>query len=186
MTERRIECEATNPKYAAPALVLVVTLFAYARSGNPIVASKIFTSVSLFNQLRFPLLFYPMLLSSLADGKISLERIAKYLNLKEREDYVERIDRKGGTTNSEGGQIEIKNGNFLWDDSDMAIANINLRVRPGEVVAVLGKVGSGKSALLKSVLGELTLTLPTTSVKITSDDPEVVGYYPQGERAYYF
>jgi ABC-type bacteriocin/lantibiotic exporter with double-glycine peptidase domain len=34
---------------AVPALVLVVTLTAYARSGKPIVASTIFTAISLFN-----------------------------------------------------------------------------------------------------------------------------------------
>jgi hypothetical protein len=38
---------------AVPALVLVVTLMAYAKSGRPIVASTIFTAISLFNQLRF-------------------------------------------------------------------------------------------------------------------------------------
>ena len=38
---------------AVPALVLVVTLTAYAKSGRPIVASTIFTAISLFNQLRF-------------------------------------------------------------------------------------------------------------------------------------
>jgi ABC-type bacteriocin/lantibiotic exporter with double-glycine peptidase domain len=48
---------------AVPALVLVVTLAAYAKTGQPIVASTIFTAISLFNQLRFPLFFYPMLVS---------------------------------------------------------------------------------------------------------------------------
>jgi ABC transporter transmembrane region len=38
---------------AVPAVVLVVTLMAYAKSGRPIIASKIFTAISLFNQLRF-------------------------------------------------------------------------------------------------------------------------------------
>ena len=39
---------------AVPALVLVVTLTAYVRTGLPIRARTIFTAISLFNQLRFP------------------------------------------------------------------------------------------------------------------------------------
>jgi ABC-type transporter Mla maintaining outer membrane lipid asymmetry ATPase subunit MlaF len=34
------------------------------------------------------------------------------------------------------------------------IAGIDLRVRRGELVAVVGPVGSGKSMLLQSILGE--------------------------------
>eukprot|EP00560_Eucampia_antarctica_P005397 CAMPEP_0197838104 /NCGR_PEP_ID=MMETSP1437-20131217/34366_1 /TAXON_ID=49252 ORGANISM="Eucampia antarctica, Strain CCMP1452" /NCGR_SAMPLE_ID=MMETSP1437 /ASSEMBLY_ACC=CAM_ASM_001096 /LENGTH=80 /DNA_ID=CAMNT_0043445663 /DNA_START=123 /DNA_END=362 /DNA_ORIENTATION=+ len=37
---------------AVPAIVLVVTLTAYKNTGKPIVASTIFTAISLFNQLR--------------------------------------------------------------------------------------------------------------------------------------
>ena len=54
---------------AVPAIVLVVTLTAYMKTGKPIVASTIFTAISLFNQLRFPLLFYPRVIDSLANGK---------------------------------------------------------------------------------------------------------------------
>ena len=45
---------------AVPTITLAVTLSAYARTGRPIVASTIFTAISLFNQLRFPLFFYPV------------------------------------------------------------------------------------------------------------------------------
>lgn len=44
-------------------LILALTLISILRSGQVIKASTIFTAVSLFNQLRFPLLFYPMLMN---------------------------------------------------------------------------------------------------------------------------
>lgn len=146
---------------AVPALVLVVTLTAYAKSGRPIVASTIFTAISLFNQLRFPLFFYPMLIDSLANGKNSLRRISSYLSSQEITPYVQTIP------SSDRGSIQMTNGNFLWSTSEApkdgevpppqspALCNVNLSVNPGEVVAVVGPVGSGKSALVKGLLGEL-------------------------------
>lgn len=144
-----------------PSLVLVVTLTAYAKTGKPIVASTIFTAISLFNQLRFPLFFYPMLIDSLVNGKNSLRRISSYLTSEELTPYTEKFPPING------GSIEVKSGNFLWPSSDVpkdgrisspdspALCNVNLKVSPGEVVAVVGSVGSGKSALLQAMLGEL-------------------------------
>ena len=166
---------------AVPALVLVVTLTAYARTGRPIVASTIFTAISLFNQLRFPLFFYPMLIDSLANGKNSLRRISSYLNSEELTPYVETLPHTGS------GSIEMKNGNFLWSTSQApkqgevappespALCNVNLKVNPGEIVAVVGPVGSGKSALIEGLLGELApvprmvVSDPFTDVSNTDD-----------------
>ncbi len=149
---------------AIPAIVLVVTLTAYRRTGRPIVASTIFTAISLFNQLRFPLLFYPMVVDSLANGKNSISRLSRYLSQEELTPYVQKIAKEP----SEGGSIELLNGNFLWSsattsaDNDFksvvaapALCGADLIVNPGEIVAVIGPVGSGKSALVKALLGEL-------------------------------
>lgn len=148
---------------AVPALVLVVTLAAYAKTGKPIVASTVFTAISLFNQLRFPLFFYPMLIDSLANGKNAMRRISSYLTSEELTPYVQYLPpMKDG-----GGKIEMRHGSFLWSTSQEprdgevappevpALCDVNLVVNPGEVVAVVGPVGSGKSALIKGLLGEL-------------------------------
>jgi ATP-binding cassette subfamily C (CFTR/MRP) protein 1 len=137
---------------AVPAIVLVVTLMAYSRSGAPIVASTIFTAISLFNQLRFPLFFYPMLIDSLANGHNSLKRISNYLAQEEIIPYQRRFP----SVYSEGGCITMTNGNFLWSSQGKpALCGANLNVKAGEVVAVIGTVGAGKSTLLKALLGEL-------------------------------
>ena len=166
---------------SVPALVLVVTLTAYVKTGRPIVASTIFTAISLFNQLRFPLFFYPMLIDSLANGKNAMSRISSYLSSEEVVPYVEALP----PTEDGGGSIEVKNGNFLWSTSKPpkdgevapptvpALYDANLQVKPGEVVAVVGPVGSGKSALIKSLLGEL-VPVPKEVVKqsISSSEDE--------------
>jgi zinc/manganese transport system ATP-binding protein len=62
----------------------------------------------------------------------------------------------------------------LWDGLD-------LRVEPGEFVAVLGPNGSGKTTLLKVLLGQLELS--AGSVRVTGRPPRAsgtrVGYIPQ-------
>jgi ATP-binding cassette subfamily C (CFTR/MRP) protein 1 len=167
---------------AVPALVLVVTLTAYAKTGRPIVASTIFTAISLFNQLRFPLFFYPMLIDSLANGKNAMRRISTYLSSEEITPYVNFFPTVDGT----GGSIEMTNGNFLWSSTrsidgnttsiSPALSNVKLKVYPGEVVAVVGTVGSGKSALIRGLLGELN-PVPRTIIQeaLKSEGQESVG-----------
>ena len=147
---------------AVPAIVLVVTLTAYQKTGRPIVASTIFTAISLFNQLRFPLLFYPMVIDSIANGKNALRRLSKYLCQEDLTPYVAHLPK----TNGEG-RITLENGNFLWAKPtrakngettsipSAALCGANLIVNGGEIVAVVGPVGSGKSCLVRSLLGEL-------------------------------
>lgn len=177
-----------------PTATLVVTLAMYARSGRPVVASTIFTAISLFNQLRFPLFFYPMLIDSLSNGRNSLGRIAEYLNRDEIVPYVregERLDLVDGRTGGvmKGGSVELAGGDFLWSgpaeasnaDGDYgatrrgvpALRDAAASVGPGEVVAVVGGVGSGKTALCRSLIGELVPSGPAAGAD--GGGPPLVG-----------
>ncbi len=50
------------------------------------------------------------------------------------------------------GSIEIKNFNFSENDTPI-LRNINLKIDHGEKVGIVGDVGSGKSTLIKSIVG---------------------------------
>jgi len=71
------------------------------------------------------------------------------------------------------GSISIENADFLWTSNEPVLKNINLEVNPGEKVYVVGKVGSGKSSLVMSLLGEMPFS--TGSVCVTGK----VAYVPQ-------
>jgi cell division transport system ATP-binding protein len=52
--------------------------------------------------------------------------------------------------------IEIKNAN-IYQGENLVLQNVNLTVNKGEFVYLVGKTGTGKSSLLKTMYGELTL-----------------------------
>jgi ABC-type multidrug transport system fused ATPase/permease subunit len=70
------------------------------------------------------------------------------------------------------GEMVIKDGNLNWEDekyhmifenkklggkkkSNYILKDINVHIEPGDFVAVIGKVGSGKSSLLLSLMNEM-------------------------------
>lgn len=52
------------------------------------------------------------------------------------------------------GHIEFDNVSFSYPESEqLSLRNINLEIRPGEKVAIIGRVGAGKTTLEKLLLG---------------------------------
>ena len=57
--------------------------------------------------------------------------------------------------------INYKNVNVYQDSGIKVLEGVNLEVNEGEMVYVIGRVGSGKSSLLKTLYGDWMLTRPT-------------------------
>jgi len=52
------------------------------------------------------------------------------------------------------GSIEFSHVNFSYsDDSQIIFNDLNLKINSGEKVAIIGKIGSGKTTILKLILG---------------------------------
>lgn len=78
-------------------------------------------------------------------------------------------DGKRKTANYQGEYImSLKNANVKWfsHDHEDTLKNININVKSGELIAVVGQVGSGKSSLLNVMLKELPLKSGTIEVRI--------------------
>jgi ABC-type multidrug transport system fused ATPase/permease subunit len=58
---------------------------------------------------------------------------------------------------------EVRKGGIVKEgsreDHVVTLKNINLEVKQGELVAIVGPVGSGKSSLLLALLGEMEVTI---------------------------
>lgn len=69
-------------------------------------------------------------------------------------------------------QLELVGFGSVHDDGTVGVRNIDLTVQRGELVLVLGRIGCGKSSLLRALAG---LVHPTGSLKwngVEVDDPE--------------
>lgn len=52
--------------------------------------------------------------------------------------------------------INIEKGSFSWSQGEPPILkDINIEIKPGKLVAVVGQVGAGKSSLISAILGEM-------------------------------
>jgi ATP-binding cassette subfamily B protein len=56
------------------------------------------------------------------------------------------------TDKFENGDIVFKNVNYQYNKDKLVLNNINLRIKKNEKVAIIGKIGSGKSTLIKLLL----------------------------------
>ncbi|PFX19388.1 Multidrug resistance-associated protein 4 [Stylophora pistillata] len=145
--------------FSSSVLVTFITFMTYVLTGHTLTAQKVFTCLSLFNSVRIVMtLFFPIAITLMNEGRVSIERIQRLLLLDE-------LNSHGLVTSNlrpklEDCGIEAENVCASWNKNlaKPTLSNLNFEVSQGELLAVIGAVGSGKSSLLMSILGELPLT----------------------------
>uniref|UniRef100_A0A8P4GUH6 ABC-type glutathione-S-conjugate transporter n=1 Tax=Dicentrarchus labrax TaxID=13489 RepID=A0A8P4GUH6_DICLA len=137
---------------------------------NVLDAQKIFVSVALINILKTPLSQLPFAMSTTMQAIVSLRRLVKFLHQDElKPDNVERLPHS-----TDGDCVVIEGGSFSWTSDGLpCLQGINMKVKTGLLVAVVGNVGSGKSSLLSAMLGEMERRSGFVSIKGS------VAYIPQ-------
>ncbi|XP_042398496.1 ABC transporter C family member 3-like isoform X2 [Zingiber officinale] len=139
--------------WGAPIFVAVITFGFCMLAGIPLSSGKVLSALATFRVLQEPIYNLPDTISMIVQTKVSLDRIASFLRLEElHSDISERLP--SGTSEI---AVEVVNGTFSWNHSSDSptLNDLNFKVLRGMKVAVCGTVGSGKSSLLSSLLGEV-------------------------------
>uniref|UniRef100_A0A452EJ78 Multidrug resistance-associated protein 1-like n=1 Tax=Capra hircus TaxID=9925 RepID=A0A452EJ78_CAPHI len=135
-----------------PFLVSLATFGVYflLDEGNILTATKVFTSMSLFNILRLPLFDLPMVISAVVQTRISLVHLEDFLSTEELLPHSIEANYIGDHA------IGFINASFSWDKTGTPVLkDLNIKIPEGALVAVVGQVGSGKSSVLSAILGEM-------------------------------
>ncbi|CAG9863581.1 unnamed protein product [Phyllotreta striolata] len=158
-------------------MALFVSILVYVLSGYNITAEKVFVITSFYNVLRQTMtIFFPQGIAQVAEARISIKRLNTFMlfgeiQLSKNNEKIQKIDGEKSLDLSKSSNgvekapkkaesgVFITNATAKW--SEMSIHNtltdINIKAYPGQLLGVIGPVGSGKSSLFHVILQELPL-----------------------------
>ncbi|KAI9447656.1 ABC transporter [Lactarius indigo] len=176
---------AANVALAActPAMASVVAFLVYAGSGHQLTPAVIFSSLTWFQLLRLPLMMLPLSLSAITDARNAIGRLqecftAEVISTTLVQDpklkYAVEIDNASFTWDGpppdlnedreDKGKTKITSGPHpkpvpepkeVKEGVLFKLKHIDLRVPRGQLVAIVGAVGSGKTSLLQGLIGDM-------------------------------
>ncbi|KAG1821831.1 ABC transporter [Suillus subaureus] len=168
-----------------PSIASVIAFVTYSLTGHSLTAANIFTSLTLFNLARMPLMFLPLSLSSIADAATACDRLLVVFE-------AETLDEKLVTNGDMNVAVRAEGASFTWDspparpedpkkkgkggkmgkqkfpstplpapadnENIFKVTDIDLEIPRGQLVAIVGAVGAGKTSLLQGLIGEMRRT----------------------------
>lgn len=136
---------------AAPVLVAIscFSWFVLSSSENLLTPSVAFVALTVFNQLRRPMALIAPSIQFISKATVCSKRINEFLQ-------ADELERPGHRVDDEDVSIVLENCFFSWIREKEHLKDVTLRVNRGEIHAVVGSVGSGKSSILSAILGEMT------------------------------
>ena len=192
-----------------PVFASMLAFITFSLSKHVLNPAPIFSSLALFNSLRLPLNFLPLVISQVIDASASIKRMQQFLDAEEALDEAEvdytlkealvlnkasftwertptqdneKGDKKGRPGSgakeekpAKGKEPETagpmtsnvptnESASTLIDQIPFQISDLTFSVGRGELIAVIGGVGSGKSSLLAALAGDMRRTSGTVKL----------------------
>ncbi|WIA32238.1 hypothetical protein OEZ86_003085 [Tetradesmus obliquus] len=139
--------------FSGPVMMAVAVFAVYAATGHVFSPATAYTSLALFNLLRLPLAFLPMMVTMLINALVALNRIGDFLTKSESGLAALRSAAEG----MPAGHIKVEGGDFTWEagSSEASLTGVTFSAAPGSLTMVVGSVGSGKSSVLSALIGQM-------------------------------
>ena len=130
----------------------------YYVTGNPVVlfghsiiltAGKLVTFIGYVDVLIWPMIAMGQILQMFSRFKSSSKRVFDYLD---EEEEIHNVDNPISLDDCKG-EISFNHFSFIYPDgSNESLKDISFKINPGELIGVVGKIGSGKTTLVNSLL----------------------------------
>ncbi|KAI0843074.1 P-loop containing nucleoside triphosphate hydrolase protein [Hypoxylon sp. FL0890] len=150
-----------------PVFAALLSLTLYSATGHQLTAPTVFSSVVVFNTLRLPFASLSTSARQVSDGWAALKRLQDFL-------LAEEVKEDTTWDRNLQSAVNVKRGNFAWRAPDLqrveesrkpnehltqrgpfTLTDIDFSIARGELVAVVGTTGSGKSSLLSALAGQI-------------------------------
>lgn len=120
----------------------------YVALGNTLTPAKVFAALVIYADLPMPFLILKDVITVFAKTMASAQRLIEFFSLEEisKEEQVLRDKNK---TNTGADKLTVR------IEGKTILQNISFTLESGKCLAIVGRVGSGKSILLETLLGEI-------------------------------
>eukprot|EP00931_Biecheleriopsis_adriatica_P020416 TRINITY_DN13651_c0_g1_i2.p1 TRINITY_DN13651_c0_g1~~TRINITY_DN13651_c0_g1_i2.p1 ORF type:complete len:1291 (+),score=188.31 TRINITY_DN13651_c0_g1_i2:115-3987(+) len=140
-----------------PVATLAIIFGLERAQGRLLTLPQAMIALGLLNSLRYPQNVFAVALQQAQDGLVSAQRIGSFLSQGTVERGPEQSDGdKGSSAETSDAPVSIEDAAFAWEPTaEFQLQLRTLEWKAGSKVAVLGRVGSGKSSLLSALFGEM-------------------------------
>jgi ABC-type multidrug transport system fused ATPase/permease subunit len=134
---------------AVSTLVLFIALWVHVLRGETLTPALVLTCVSIFGLLQEPIGHLPSAMSRLTNSWVSSKRVLEFLRAE-----VVNQDREI-TDLPDNDVIRFEHVTYKSDETSFSLKDLDLKIKKGSSMAIVGEVGSGKTTFLQLILGEL-------------------------------
>ena len=150
--------------------------------------------VQLSSQLSSSFKSLVSLVPSAISATTSAGRIMEFFKIKnETKLDDEKVRLIQNNTQGKGLSVELEDVNFSYNSTKTVFKNANIVANPGEIVALVGPSGEGKTTMVRLLLGLINAKSGSAvikdingiSCKISSETRRFFAYVPQGNTIFY-
>ncbi|MFW9852443.1 MAG: ABC transporter ATP-binding protein, partial [Candidatus Thorarchaeota archaeon] len=144
---------------------VIIYVSGWINKSTTLPLGDIYLAINLSQQFLFPIVMLAMVFPQLEAAFGAMDRIIDIFEAKPAvEDLPEAVDLQ-----QEDDSVFFENITFAYEEDINVLEDVSFVVKPGEMIAIVGATGAGKTTLMSSLLTRF-YDIPKGSIKIGSQD----------------